>query len=101
MTPITTAEFPTPAKRPAYSVLRNAVLEATIGDAMRPWEEALAAFSIPMQPLHDHDPRHRRRRVHRQPLRPAPAPSEQDARVVNVDVADVLREPREPRRRRG
>jgi len=44
VTPITTAEFPTPARRPAYSVLRNAVLEATIGDTMRPWEEALAAF---------------------------------------------------------
>jgi dTDP-4-dehydrorhamnose reductase len=44
VTPITTAEFPTAARRPPYSVLRNAVLEATIGDTMRPWEDALAAF---------------------------------------------------------
>jgi dTDP-4-dehydrorhamnose reductase len=51
VSPITTAEYPTPARRPRYSVLRNAVLEATIGDAMRPWEEALAAFmSQPARP---------------------------------------------------
>ena len=25
-------------------ILRNAVLEATIGDTMRPWQDALAAF---------------------------------------------------------
>jgi dTDP-4-dehydrorhamnose reductase len=47
VTPITSAEFNAPAIRPAYSVLRNAVLEATIGDDMRPWEEALAAFIAP------------------------------------------------------
>jgi dTDP-4-dehydrorhamnose reductase len=42
--PIKAAEFNAPAKRPAYSVLRNAVLERTIGDTMRPWRDALAAF---------------------------------------------------------
>jgi dTDP-4-dehydrorhamnose reductase len=43
--PIRSSEFNAPAKRPAYSVLRNAVLEATIGDSMRSWREALAAFA--------------------------------------------------------
>jgi dTDP-4-dehydrorhamnose reductase len=43
--PITSAEFGAPAIRPAFSVLRNAVLEATIGDVMRSWEDALAAFA--------------------------------------------------------
>jgi dTDP-4-dehydrorhamnose reductase len=43
--PITSAEFNAPARRPPFSVLRNAVLEATIGDVMRPWEAALAAFA--------------------------------------------------------
>jgi dTDP-4-dehydrorhamnose reductase len=42
--PIKAAEFKAPAKRPAYSVLRNGVLERTIGDTMRPWRDALAAF---------------------------------------------------------
>jgi dTDP-4-dehydrorhamnose reductase len=43
--PIESSQFSAPAKRPAYSVLRNAVLEATIGDSMRPWRDALAAFA--------------------------------------------------------
>ncbi len=45
VTPISTAEFGAPAVRPAFSVLRNAVLEATIGNLMRPWDEALDAFA--------------------------------------------------------
>jgi dTDP-4-dehydrorhamnose reductase len=44
VTPIKTAELRSAAVRPEYSVLRNAVLEGTIGDCMRPWQEALAAF---------------------------------------------------------
>lgn len=40
--PIRTADWPTPAARPANSALRNSVLERTIGDTMRPWPAALA-----------------------------------------------------------
>ena len=35
---------PTPAKRPAYSSLDNRMLRNTVGDEMRPWEEALRYF---------------------------------------------------------
>jgi dTDP-4-dehydrorhamnose reductase len=42
--PCTTAEFPRPAHRPAFSVLDNAHLRATIGDPMRPWQDALAPY---------------------------------------------------------
>ena len=42
--PCTTEEFPRPAKRPAFSSLRNKHLEDTIGDEMRPWQDALACF---------------------------------------------------------
>ena len=42
--PCSTEEYPTPAKRPAYSSLRNLMLELTVGDEMRPWEEALKYF---------------------------------------------------------
>jgi dTDP-4-dehydrorhamnose reductase len=41
---ITTADYPTPAARPRNSALRNRVLENTIGDSMRPWPDALAAY---------------------------------------------------------
>ena len=39
---ITTAEYPTPAKRPAYSVLSNAKLERTFGVRLGGWREGLA-----------------------------------------------------------
>ncbi|SUY45791.1 dTDP-4-dehydrorhamnose reductase [Clostridium putrefaciens] len=42
--PCTTDEFPRPAKRPEYSVLRNYMLELTTGDITRTWQEALKDY---------------------------------------------------------
>ena len=39
--PITTAEYPAPAKRPAYSVLDNTKFQQTFGLAMPDWRESL------------------------------------------------------------
>ncbi len=39
--PITTRDYPTPAKRPAYSVLSNAKLKKTFGITLPPWKSAL------------------------------------------------------------
>jgi len=44
--PVTTAEFPRPAKRPVYSVMDNYMLRMTIGDSMRAWQDALAEYLI-------------------------------------------------------
>jgi dTDP-4-dehydrorhamnose reductase len=41
---IPSAEFPTPARRPRYSVLSCAALAATGVPVLRPWREALAAY---------------------------------------------------------
>ena len=38
--PCTTDEYPTPAKRPAYSALNNLMLSCTVGDEMRDWKDA-------------------------------------------------------------
>ncbi len=40
----TTEEFPRPARRPAYSSLEHMMLRNTVGDEMRPWQEALQYF---------------------------------------------------------
>ncbi len=46
VTPITSAEFPRPAKRPKWSVLENARLKEA-GIAMtRHWEDALAEYLL-------------------------------------------------------
>lgn len=42
--PVTTDEFPRPAKRPAFSVLDNYMLRMTVGDPMRKWQEALKQY---------------------------------------------------------
>jgi dTDP-4-dehydrorhamnose reductase len=43
--PISSDEWPSPTRRPAYSVLRPYVLELTgRAEMLRPWEEALAEF---------------------------------------------------------
>ena len=42
--PCTSAEFPRPAMRPAYSGMDNTMLRATVGDEMRSWQDAIAAY---------------------------------------------------------
>ena len=49
--PITTAEFPTPARRPAYSVLDCARLQQEYGLVLPPWREALAT-TLAAMPSH-------------------------------------------------
>lgn len=44
LVPVTTAEFYRPAKRPANSVLDNYMLQMTVGDPMRSWQEALKEY---------------------------------------------------------
>jgi dTDP-4-dehydrorhamnose reductase len=42
--PVTTAEFPRPAKRPPHSVLDNYMLRMTVGDPMASWQDALRSY---------------------------------------------------------
>jgi len=42
--PVTSEEYLRPAPRPAYSAMDHIMLRATVGDEMRPWQEAIAAF---------------------------------------------------------
>lgn len=44
VSPCTTDEYPTPAKRPAFSSLDNMMLRVSVGDEFRPWQDALACF---------------------------------------------------------
>ena len=44
--PIPTTQFPTPARRPPYSALSNAKLEAAIGRPMAHWTEALDRYLV-------------------------------------------------------
>lgn len=42
--PCTTEEYPTPARRPAYSALDNMMFKNTVGDEFRDWQTALKCF---------------------------------------------------------
>jgi len=42
--PCSTEEFPRPAKRPEYSVLKNYMLELTTGDITRTWQQAIKEY---------------------------------------------------------
>ena len=44
VSPCSTDDYPTPAKRPAYSALDNANLRSTVGDEMRDWQEAIDMY---------------------------------------------------------
>ena len=55
--PLTTVEyklrFPNAANRPAYSSLENKKLIETIGNEMRPWQEALETYVVNLPKLGD------------------------------------------------
>jgi dTDP-4-dehydrorhamnose reductase len=44
LVPVASSEFPSPVKRPAYSVLDNARARQQNLDLMPPWREALRAY---------------------------------------------------------
>jgi dTDP-4-dehydrorhamnose reductase len=49
LTPIPSSEYPTPARRPTYSVLDHAGLRSLGISSPRPWREALAAYLLERQ----------------------------------------------------
>jgi dTDP-4-dehydrorhamnose reductase len=56
VTPITSEEYPTPAKRPRNSVLSNAKLEQRFGVRLDSWESALDAVIQALEPAKPHQP---------------------------------------------
>ena len=49
--PIHTHEYPTPAKRPAYSTLSTKKIEEHLGRTPRPWQEALYDYLVSVKNL--------------------------------------------------
>ncbi|HEV1997653.1 MAG TPA: sugar nucleotide-binding protein [Candidatus Dormibacteraeota bacterium] len=49
MNPISTADYPTPARRPAYSVLGNRRWTDLGEPPLRPWDAALAEFLVELE----------------------------------------------------
>ena len=47
--PISTTEYPTPAKRPAYSVLDKTKIQQTFGVKLKKWEDSLRTCISNMQ----------------------------------------------------
>jgi dTDP-4-dehydrorhamnose reductase len=50
---ISTQEYPTPAKRPAYSTLNTEKIASTLGYQPRPWQEALKEYLIAYKHFQD------------------------------------------------
>lgn len=50
VTPITTADFPTPARRPAYGVLDTSLFQATFKFGLPAWQDSLAACLADARP---------------------------------------------------
>lgn len=44
LSPVTTSEYPVPAKRPAYSVMNCTKISEAFGVRIKPWREVLAGF---------------------------------------------------------
>ena len=55
LTPVTTAEYPTPARRPPYSVLATGRMVAARGRPLRDWRAAVRAYLAEMGELADVD----------------------------------------------
>jgi dTDP-4-dehydrorhamnose reductase len=53
--PIRTADYPTPARRPAYSVLADRKFDLEQLNGMRPWENALDDFLLRYREVLSHD----------------------------------------------
>jgi dTDP-4-dehydrorhamnose reductase len=51
VTPIAARDWPSPARRPAYSVLGRCALQSMGSDDMRPWQAALAEYLSERQPV--------------------------------------------------
>lgn len=47
--PVTTKEYPTPAKRPSYSTLSTKKIEGHLGRTVRVWQEALNDYLVQMK----------------------------------------------------